>query len=127
MYANPYCNKREAKHLSVQNISSSWKSFEKMDLRIFFYELCFRCGEEEFPYSLLPKTSIIICFTEESWSTLLRSVHSVINRSPPELVEEILLIDDFSQRGRVHCKCSICNLSLKFYSIQQLHRNHSIQ
>ncbi|XP_072038934.1 polypeptide N-acetylgalactosaminyltransferase 13-like [Amphiura filiformis] len=46
----------------------------------------------------LPTTTVIICFTEESWSTLLRTVHSVLNRSPPELIEEILLIDDFSQR-----------------------------
>ncbi|XP_038044532.1 polypeptide N-acetylgalactosaminyltransferase 1-like [Patiria miniata] len=46
----------------------------------------------------LPDTTIIICFTEESWSTLLRTVHSVLNRSPPELVKEIILVDDFSQR-----------------------------
>lgn len=48
--------------------------------------------------SHLPATSIIMTFCEESWFTLLRSVHSVMNRSPPEILTELILIDDFSQR-----------------------------
>ncbi|ELU07165.1 hypothetical protein CAPTEDRAFT_143879 [Capitella teleta] len=63
-----------------------------------------RCRDKSFDYSSLPKMSVIICFTEESWSTLLRSVHSVLNRTPPELLEEIILVDDFSQRGHLHAK-----------------------
>ena len=47
----------------------------------------------------LPKASVIVIFTDEAWSVLLRTVHSVINRTPEDLLEEIVLVDDFSQRG----------------------------
>lgn len=50
-------------------------------------------------YDNLPKCSVIIPFLNEEWSLLLRTVHGVINRSPDELIEEILLIDDASDRG----------------------------
>ncbi|XP_068612991.1 polypeptide N-acetylgalactosaminyltransferase 5-like [Brachionichthys hirsutus] len=46
----------------------------------------------------LPTTSVVFCFVDEVWSTLLRSVHSVLNRSPPHLLREIILVDDFSTK-----------------------------
>ena len=47
-------------------------------------------------YSPLPKTSVIVIFHNEAWSVLLRTVHSVLDRSDPNVLEEIIVVDDYS-------------------------------
>lgn len=50
-------------------------------------------------YTNLPKCSILIPFHNDDWMLLMRTVHSVLARTNLDLVEEIVLVDDASDRG----------------------------
>jgi len=49
----------------------------------------------------LPTVAVVIPFYNEHWTTLLRTFHSVINRSPEHLLKEIILVDDFSNKNNL--------------------------
>lgn len=53
-------------------------------------------------YSYLPAASVLIVFYNEAWTTLLRSIHSVLDRTPAHLLHEIVLLDDFSNMEHLH-------------------------
>ena len=59
----------------------------------------------------LPKTSVVVTFIDkENVVTLLRTVHSIIQRTPADLLEEIILVEDNCVKGTqyflvIKCLC----------------------
>jgi hypothetical protein len=54
------------------------------------------CRKKSYNIHALPTASVIIIFFNEPYSVLVRTVHSVINTTPPELLHQIILVDDGS-------------------------------
>lgn len=59
------------------------------------------CAHKKYLHNL-PNASVVVPFHNEHWTTLLRTVYSVLNRSPKHLIHEVILVDDFSTKE--HCK-----------------------
>lgn len=68
---------------------------------VLLIPLC-RCKDETYPEDL-PVASVVICFYNEALSALLRTVHSVLDRTPAQLLREVILVDDDSDFGKERC------------------------
>ncbi|KAL3307027.1 UDP-N-acetyl-alpha-D-galactosamine polypeptide N-acetylgalactosaminyltransferase, partial [Cichlidogyrus casuarinus] len=54
------------------------------------------CKVKHYNLEGLDKTSVIVPFHNEPYTIILRLVHSILDRSPPDLLEEVILVDDAS-------------------------------
>ena len=79
------------------------------------------CRYWDYPTDL-PTASVILVFHNEGWSTLLRTVHSVLNRSPPQFLHEVVLVDDKSELEHLHERLEE-ELKKPYYAKVKLVRN----
>jgi len=77
-------------------INCTYEQKELFELTKFFFTS--RCKSFEYPKDL-PTASVVIVFKNERWSPVLRTVYSVLNRSPKHLLKEVILVDDQSDIG----------------------------
>ena len=73
---------------------------------ILFY-INYRCRTRR--YVNLSPVSVIIPFRDETWNVLLRTMHSILDRAPPDLLKEIVLVDDGSKEGIYYLYYSLSN------------------
>ncbi|XP_050423898.1 polypeptide N-acetylgalactosaminyltransferase 35A-like isoform X2 [Adelges cooleyi] len=59
------------------------------------------CASQKYEQNL-PTASVIICFYNEHPQALFRTIQSVTRRTPPHLLHEIILIDDYSDADGLH-------------------------
>ncbi|OXB84152.1 UNVERIFIED_CONTAM: hypothetical protein H355_012270 [Colinus virginianus] len=79
-----------------------------------------RCKYWHYDENLLT-SSVVIVFHNEGWSTLMRTVHSVIKRTPRKYLAEIVLIDDFS--NKVHLKERLDDYIKQWNGLVKVFRN----
>lgn len=82
---------------------SKHRIFIKKSVFLKYMYLFFRCQARKYTEKL-PKASIIICFYNEHFETLMRSIHSILDRTDQKYLKEIILVDDFSELEGLHDK-----------------------
>ncbi|XP_039264523.2 N-acetylgalactosaminyltransferase 7-like [Styela clava] len=73
------------------------------------------------PAKDLPTVSVVIVFHNEGWSTLMRTIHSVVNFTPKELLAEVVMIDDRSNKE--HLKKRLEDYIQRWDGLVKLFRN----
>lgn len=58
-------------------------------------------------YSVKNKVSIIISVFNEAWHVLLRTLHSIMQRTPEKLISEVVIIDDCSDEILTYMKTEL--------------------
>lgn len=62
------------------------------------------CRKKVYDLNSLPTASVVIIFFNEPYSVLVRTVHSVLNTSPKNLLKEVILVDDGSSNTELKYK-----------------------
>uniref|UniRef100_A0ABM5GP58 Polypeptide N-acetylgalactosaminyltransferase 15 n=1 Tax=Pogona vitticeps TaxID=103695 RepID=A0ABM5GP58_9SAUR len=78
------------------------------------------CLQQEYSPKL-PTASVIICFHDEPWSTLLRTVHSILDTAPKDFLREIILVDDLSEQE--YLKSSLSEYISKLADVKLIRSN----
>ena len=65
--------------------------------------------------------SIVVPVHDEHLTTLIRMIHSILNRTPAHLLQEIILVDDNSRKGKpIQC---VKTLPLLFFINRGIERS----
>ncbi|CAG5117613.1 unnamed protein product, partial [Candidula unifasciata] len=59
------------------------------------------CKNLTYDTTALPTAGIVLVFVDEMWSALMRTVFSILDAGPIELISEIILVDDASQKDHL--------------------------
>lgn len=97
--------------------NTEWVTFYLCLTRVYLRDLRVRYRCRRLQYDVHRNASVILIFHEEPFSVVLRTVWSIINRTPHNLLHEIILVDDFSRPGREYCTYSIKNGRVDLWKI----------
>lgn len=76
---------------------------------------------QQHPASGLPTASVILCFHDEAWPLLLRTVHSILDTAPKALLQEIIIVDDLSQQEQL--KSALSDYVARLEAVKLLRSN----